>query len=241
MRLSEPIEKTGFFWAPEDANNQLPGVLRISETGETILEVFGLSKQLLSRRPLDDPMFNQGASVINRIVGVVGKNESVTLDSCFIKNWNSNFGGLWTSTIYANRAFIGAVYGDGEDATFSKIEFSVEGLDEWLWISGIHTDYGSNDRSASIRFDPPEEISFHLPEGIEMKLVFRWTLPSLPAITEARITQKAYISLISTELRPLDDFISLISKLHNFLCFSIDKNRFSGICHRIFSRIDTDP
>ena len=223
MRLSEPIEKTGFFWAPEDADNRLPGVLRISETGETTLEVFGPSKQMLSHRPLDDPLFNQEASVINRIVGVVGKNESVTLDNCFIKNWNSTFGGLWTSTIQANRAFIGAIYRDGEEATFSKIEFSAEGLDEWLWISGIHTDYDWNDRSAFIRFDPPEEISLHLPEGIEMKLVFRWTLPSLPAITEARITQKAYISLISTKLRSLGDFIPLISKLHNFLCFAIDK------------------
>ena len=221
MRLSEPIEKTGFFWTPEDADNRVPGILRIAETGVATLEVFGLSQRLLSRRPLDDPEFNQRAETINRIVGVVGKNESVTLDGCFRRSWNSNLGGLWTSTIHANQAFIGAIY--KEDITFSKVQFSVEGLDEWLRISGIHVDHHWDEKRASIDFDPPKEIPFHLPGGMEMRFGFRWTLPGFPSITEARITQKAYVALISTELRPLDDFVNLIFKIHTFLCFAINK------------------
>ena len=42
-------------------------------------------------------------------------------------------------------------------------------------------------------------------------------------ITEARITQKAHISLVSKELRPINDFLDLVFKLHLFLCFAIDK------------------
>ena len=223
MRLSEPIEKTGFFWAPEDAENRLPGILRIAETGAATLEMFGLSKGLLSRRPLDDPFLSQRDETANRIVGVVGKNESVTLERCFRRGWNSNFGGLWTSTIRAECAFIGAIYEAGEDITFSKVRFSVEGLDEWLRVSGIHVDHNWDEKSASIGFDPPKEIALPLPGGIEMKFDFRWTLPGFPSITEARITQKAYISLISTELRPPDDFLALIFKIHNFLCFAINR------------------
>ena len=196
MRLSEPIEKTGFFWAPEDADNRLPGILRIAETGAATLEMFGLSEGLLSRRPLDDPMFDQRAETIERIVGIVGKNERVTLDGCFRRSWNSSLGGLWTSTIHANKAFIGAIYEDGGDITFSKVQFSVEGLDEWLRVSGIHVDHNWEEKSASIDFDPPKEIALHLPGGMEMKFDFRWTLPGFPSITEARITQKVYISLM---------------------------------------------
>ena len=224
MRLSEPIEKTGFFWAPEDADNRVPGILRIAETGAATLEVFGLSKGLLSRHPLDDPFLSQRAEAINRIVGVVGKNESVTLDGCFKRSWNSNLGGLWTITIHAHRALIGAIYEDGEDIAFSKISFSVEGLDEWLGISGIQVDHNWNEKSASIHFDPPKDIALHLPGGMEMRFGFRWTLPGFPSITEARVTQKAYVALISTELRPLDDFVTLIFKIHTFLCFAINKN-----------------
>ena len=225
MRLSEPIEKTGFFWAPEDAENRLPGILRIAETGAATLEIFGLSERLLSRRPLGDPEFNQRAPNLNRLVGIVGKNESVTLEGCFRRSWNSNLGGLWTSTIHANQAFIGAIYEDGEDITFSKVQFSVEGLDEWLRISGIHVDHHWDEQRASIDFDPPKEIPLHLPVpgGMEMRFGFRWTLPGFPSIIEARITQKAYVALISTELRPLDDFVTLIFKIHTFLCFAINK------------------
>ena len=38
MRLSEPIEKHGFFWLPEDTENQVPGILRISESGGITLK-----------------------------------------------------------------------------------------------------------------------------------------------------------------------------------------------------------
>ena len=223
MRLPEPIERTGFFWAPEDTDNQLPGVLRISKTGAVTLEMFGPSQQSLSRRPLDDPALNQRDSALNRIVGIVGKNELVTLDSCFIKNWNSTFGGLWTSTIHANRAFIGAIYEDGQDITFSKIEFSVEGLDEWLGISGIKHVHNWAEKIVSVHFGCPEEIVFSLPDGVEMRFTFRGTLSVRDRITDAGVNQKAYISIKSAELRPLDYFIPLISKLHNFLCFAVDK------------------
>ncbi len=39
MRLSEPIEKQGFFWLPDDAENKLPGILRISDSGEITVEL----------------------------------------------------------------------------------------------------------------------------------------------------------------------------------------------------------
>lgn len=223
MRLSEPIEKSGFFWVPEDVENRLPGVLRISEEGVTTVEVFGLSSNPLVRRPLDDPMFYSKYPDVNRVVGVVGKNEPVTLDKCFTKNHNSTLGGLWNVTICANLAFVGAVYEKGEEIEFSRIDFSVEGFDEWLGISGIRVDHRWNEKSASIHFDPPQEVSFDLPGKIEIKFSFRWKLPGFPIITGASISQRAHISLISEKLRPLDDFLPSISKIHNFLCFAIDK------------------
>lgn len=44
MRLSEPIEKHGFFWLPDDAENKIPGILRISESGEITVEVSQFSE-----------------------------------------------------------------------------------------------------------------------------------------------------------------------------------------------------
>ncbi len=44
MRLSEPIEKHGFFWLPDDAENKIPGILRISESGEITVEISQFSE-----------------------------------------------------------------------------------------------------------------------------------------------------------------------------------------------------
>ena len=223
MRLSKPIEKTGFFWLPENTEKKLPGVLRISESGEVILEVLGLSEDHHLPRPFDEMPFLPGEEAGNRIVGIVGENKFVTLDQCLRVNLPFHFPGLWKSTFHARFAFIGFAVESGEDIAFSRIDFSVEGLDEWLGISGIHADYNWEEKSASVQFDPPDEIAFQLSNGIEMKIGFTWELPSWPAITEAKITQKAYISLVSAELQPLDDFIPLLLKIHTFLSFAIDR------------------
>lgn len=226
MRLPEPIEKSGFFWLPEDANTCLPGILRISKLGEVKLEVSGFSPDPSSSRLLDDPLVGPKDKFFSRIVGIVGKNEQVTLEECSLVDGVSHLGGLRSATFGANRAFVGSIYGDRQDVTFSKINFSVEGLDEWLGISGIHTDYNRNEKRTSIDFKLPEAIALHLPDEMEMNFVFIGTPSPLSLVTtEASITQKAYISLRSRELRlrPLDDFTNLIFKLRDFFCFAMDK------------------
>ena len=228
MRLFEPIEKSGFFWLPADVNNRLPGILRISKLGEVKLEVSGFSPDPLnpfSSRLLDAPLLGPRYKFFSRIVGIVGKNERITLEECsFVDGVSHLDGGLWGTTFRANRAFVGSIYGDRQDVTFSKINFSVEGLDEWLGISGIHTDYNWNEKRIFIDFKFPEDIALQLPDEMEMNFVFTWALSPLSSVTtEASITQKAYISLRSRELRPLDDFVDLIFKLRDFFCFAMDK------------------
>ena len=239
MRLSEPIEKQGFFWLPDDAENKLPGILRISDSGEITLELsyfgeprfYASNKRCLGIAPdgLGGPL-NGSENRINRIVGIID-NDLITLDKCLYGNWTKNlFGvGVSTATIHATRAFIGVNYDEGEEIAFSTLTFSMEGLDEWLSISGIQIEYNWTEKgglkTASIHLDPPKEIEFNLPEGIELKFAFSGTLPSFVStnFTEASITQKAYISLKSKKLRSLEYFLDLVFKLHNFLCFAIDK------------------
>ena len=225
MRLSEPIEKHGFFWLPDDAENQVPGILRISEPGEVTLEVsyfYDLRQDVLNkRRRLGYPPNRSEDRNINRIVGRIDDG-FITLDKCVYVNWNKKLpSGVSTSTIRANLAFIGADYNEGEDITFSQLKFSVEGLDEWLSISGFQIESNWEDRSHSVHFRLPKEIALNLPDGIELKFLFSST--HSPGFTEERITQKAHISLISQELRPIEDFLDSVFKLHLFLCFAIDK------------------
>ena len=126
--------------------------------------------------------------------------------------------------ISARRAFIGVDYGKGSSITFSTFRFSVEGLDEWLSITESQPEYMFEGNNLTINFSPPEKIKICLPEQ-EMELEFDFNL-SIPAgfnITETKITQKAHISLKSSELRPLNDFLTIASRITHFLCFAIGK------------------
>lgn len=231
MRLSEPIEKHGFFWLPDDAENKIPGILRISESGEITVEVSQFSESRFyafnKRRLGESPdrlnvTLNRSENRINRIVGITD-NDLITLDKCLYDNWPLDLLaiGVSTSTIHATRAFIGVNYDEGEEIAFSTLEFSMEGLDEWLSFSGFQTERNWEEGSHSIHFRFPKEIALNLPDGIELKFSFRST-HSL-GFTEGHITQKAYISLKSKKMRSLEYFLDLVFKLHNFLCFAIDK------------------
>ncbi len=231
MRLPEPIEKHGFFWLPDDAENKIPGILRISESGEITVEVsqfsesrfYAFNKRRLGGAPDRlNVTLNRSENRINRIVGITD-NDLITLDKCLYDNWPLDLlaVGVSTSTIHATRAFIGVNYDEGEEIAFSTLEFSMEGLDEWLSFSGFQTERNWEEGSHSIHFRFPKEIALNLPDGIELKFFFRLT-HSL-GFTEGHITQKAYISLKSKKMRSLEYFLDLVFKLHNFLCFAIDK------------------
>lgn len=194
----------------------MPGVLRIAETGEATLDVIGIFGETVA-------VLNETSPDPRRIVGVIENGDLVTLERCFYKKKNISFGGISKSTIYANLVLTGVQYDDGEDIVFSKFNFSVEGLDEWLMVSGLRVENNLDDRSASIHFTPPKEMALRLPDGIGMVFTFRWTLPGAPIVTEAKITQKAYISLTSESLRSFDDFLAVVFKINNFFCFATDE------------------
>ena len=230
MRLSEPIEKSGYFWLPANPDNRLPGVLLVSDTGETNVEVIGI---------FGDPIaaMNDSSIELGRIVGVIENGDFVTLDHCFYRKRNISFGGISKSIIHAHFLLFGVQYGASEPVTFSRFRFSFEGLDEWLSVSGLRVEHNWSERSASIHFIPPKEIAIQLPDGIGLKFTFGWTLPGAPIITEAKITQKAYITLTSESLRPIEYYLALVFKLNNFLCFAIDEtvalDSATGFSHEI--------
>lgn len=237
MRLSEPIEKSGYFWLPAKPDNRLPGVLRVTETGETNVEVIGIFGDTLAE-------MNDSTPELGRIVGVIENGDIITLDRCFYRNRNISFGGISKSTIHANFLLRGVQYDEGEPVTFSRFQFSFEGLDEWLSVSGLRVEHNWRERSASIHFNPPKEIAVQLADGIGFTFTFCWNLPGAPIVREAKITQKAYITLTSESLRPIEDFLALVFKLNNFLCFATDEtvslDSATGFSHEITREVGND-
>ena len=218
MRIKEEFKKSGYFWLPSEPDEKLPGTLSISDGGHIELEVIGRFENRV------EALLNAELKPRERIVGHIEKNECVTLDDCHYKTLPlSLMGGISKSLIHVGKVFTGVGYDEGESPVFNNLTFSVEGIDEWVGISGISVERHFEERTATISYQPPEDISINLDNGIQLLITFHWTLPGAPIIKEAKISQKTYFELVSKKERELKEFTSVARKITNFLCFAIDK------------------
>jgi hypothetical protein len=219
MRLEEEFKKSGYFWLPSHPGKRIPGTLVIKDGGDIELEVVGLFDDSIDG--MNTAM--NGLDTLERIVGHIEKHGLVTLDHCFYKNRNFSFGGISKSTVHVNRAFLGVAYEENEVILFNHLQFSIEGIDEWVGRSGIKVEHQFENRSASITYNPPEEVILNLNSGMKLHITFTWTLPGFPSQKEAKIAQKTYFKLSSEQECSLSDFISAAYKITTLLGFAIDK------------------
>lgn len=219
MRIKEEFKKSGYFWLPAKPEKKVPGTLVVTEGGKIRLELVGLLEESIKET------YNllSGDNDLKRIIGHIEKDSLVTLEGCSYTNKHISLsGGISKSTIRAHMAIEGAAY--SEDKVFmNAFKFSVEGIDEWVGLSGIKIERQLEKRTASIDYVPPKDISLNLSNGMKLLITFSWTLPGLPNLTEAKITQKTYFKLVSEQERPLSDFTSAAYKITTFLGFAIDQ------------------
>ena len=233
MRIKEEIKSSGYFWLPSASEHKIPGTLTISDGGNIELEVVGLFDETVEGQ--NRATTDKGA--FERIVGNIEKYGLVTLDDCFYKHWHPFSNGISRSVLHVRKALLDIAYGDREPLVFNALQFSVEGIDEWVGLSGINIDRQIEKRTATITYSPLDEISLNLNNGMKLLITFSWTLPGFPIITEAKVTQKTSFKLVSEQERPLADFTSIAHKLTTFLCFAIDKT----VCiNQVTATLNTD-
>ena len=218
MRIREEFKRLGDFWLPSAPDRKIPGTLSISEGGIIELEVAGLFNDEI------EALLRDRLEPIERIAGDIEKEGLVTLDDCYYKTGTIRvIGGPSKSFIHVGRAFMGVEYNEGEPTVFNTLTFSVEGIDEWVGISGFEFVPQFEEHTATISYQLPTDVSLNLDNGMQLLITFEWTPPRLPIITEARISQKTNFKLVSKDARELSDFISVVHKITTLLCFAIDK------------------
>lgn len=248
MKLSKSLEFSGYFWLPQEPNKKHPGILYISEFGDAEIHITSLCNELslvAKESQFGEVLAHRQNQGYERIVGIIkneDKSELVTLEDCFSSEWNppSN-SGISTSTIVADMVFIGASYAEDAEMNFSKVMFSLEGLEEWFNVSvfDVDLDFGedNNLRSSTVKYSQPEIIRFCLPtEDCEVELVSGITLPELSSV-EANLSRKVFISLIFDYPRSLEQIRLLIHRVKNFFRFTTDKvvslDSIRGYSHEI--------
>ena len=221
MRIKEEIRRSGFFWLPSSPQNQISGTLSISDGGNITLELTQSLDPSIQAR-----LGGTHLDSLNQILGHVEKDGPVLIDRCYHSEKKRSIvhGRLIAPVaIQAKRAFIGFQYEEDTSLRFNTFSFSVEGIDEWVGITGIEVDHHSEKRAVTISYDKPVDISFNLQNGMQLLIVFTSRFPGFPNLKSAEVSQKTYFRLISSDARELDEFISIAQKITTFLCFVMNE------------------
>ena len=218
MQIPEPIETYGHFWLAGEPNNRLWGLLSVSEKGDAALELFGTLDS-----PHDMPSWQHMAKAL-RILGVTDKVGAVTLVDCFVLKQTTvdNIGGQFAKSSLRVGCVFWRAHFDTKEISFSRITFSVEGLDEWFVRH--HRPFSSGEDQTgtmSITYSQPEPIEFQIPG--DLIISFHMGAGKHVGMFQETINTKMRISIESSQSRSFSEFMQVLRKVKNFLCLSFDR------------------
>ncbi len=225
MKIKEEIKKSGNFWIPQSPE-PVTGVLSISNERGIELEV---AKSLINDPLSIVNLFNNPDSLFS-VIGHIQEYGFIILDGCQISSggFNFNLGQIQTSqVIWANRVFTGFPQPPNEMPLFNTFKFSIEGIDEWVWIRGIDQKFNHEEHTITISCKHPESIPFNLNNGMQLEITFDMgNTVSQRGPWECGVSQKAYFKLISDNAQKLENFLSIAHKIVHLLCFTINQTVF---------------
>lgn len=237
MRLADSIEKNGYFWLPDEEEDALSGILKISKKGQVTLEL--MVPVEFRKATVQTPWaFSSDDNIsFDKIIGKVEGDEFVTLCQCecltpfsgsnTLQAAISGPVSLQTSKFISQYAIIGRNHfgKKEEEVYFSRCRVSFEGLEELLDTGSISVEWLSSDR-VTMEYNRPNPVSFKIPyesNKVELTLDFRPSNFSLVPKNEFSIKQRIYISLSSNKFLSFDNCRDLIWRINNFLCLATDK------------------
>ena len=225
MRLAA-FTDSGYFWLPgdKDQSRQVAGTLTVSEAGRVTLETFGYLS--------DDPLslaygsFGQAGSKLTRIFGYTRERGAVTLiDGICTQSWQQSAasGVSFTSSAILAEILLAGGHFDDEEPLFDRLTCKIEGLDEWLGISGITTEHDLESHRTFITYQMPSPLPFRASDDIEGQFGFGYSIPNpAPWATKAQVSQSAYIKLSTSTSWTAEDVINWATTMRDFLSLGTD-------------------
>ena len=226
MKIKEPFKKSGTFWL-HPFPNAVPGILSVSNEERIVLEVEQpVSPEDMSIIP---SLLNPNPSPLGKVFGHIQEYGFIILDGCRStrETLNLNYSVLGTSrVISATRVFTGFPALQNDIPLFNTLTFSIEGIDDWVGVSGISTinaRYRQAGDTTTISYKLPETISFNLPDDMQLEVVFTAKRPGSLSPRDVGIAEKIYFRLVSEKAQDYGKFVAVIQKITDFLCFAMNE------------------
>jgi ApeA N-terminal domain 1 len=166
--LDTDFEHKGYFWLPEDPEEQLAGILKFSQAEGVVLDLFGYF----------DKYVNPYSKESNIILGITSSGKKVTLQNCFEHSRSMGMPGFASSSISSINLFIGDHFKTVEDLCFSELCISYKGINEWLDISGFEKPiYDGVNKELSVKYKKPSDIIFEIKDDWNLLVQFNYFAP----------------------------------------------------------------
>ena len=124
-------------------------------------------------------------------------------------------------TIVAEFLLVGGHFSEGP--LFDRVTCKIDGLDEWLGVSGITAEHDFDARRATITFEAPAPLPFQASDDIKGRIGFGYSIPSpAPWATEVQVSQSAYIELSTSTPWTTENAINCAARIRDFLCLGTD-------------------
>jgi len=204
--MPEAVEYRGFWWSPDNADEQMPGQLSINSSNDAILELqVNLSKHKVRHQEF-----------MPLLLGMSG-NDEITLHNCRLVNTRVNSSGLRTYTLNAQTVFIGIHFCKEEEIRFKEISIRYSNLDEWVGRRDLKVKPSCGGK-ATIQFEPSQVTEIEV-NGYLIAVNIRFSLSEVA--TQVNVIQKAWIDISSEQEKNLDDYYSLLYHIRTFLSLSM--------------------
>ena len=168
--------------------------------------------------------FGQAGSKLTHIFGYTRERGAVTLVGgvCTQSGQQSAARGvLFTSSVILAEILLAG--GHLEEPLFDRLACRIEGLHEWLGVSGITTEPEFDSHRTSITYQRPDPLPFQAGDDVEGQFGFEYSMPgSSPWATEARVSQSACIQLSTSALWTTEDVIDWAMGMRDFLSLGTD-------------------
>jgi hypothetical protein len=218
MRVHDTLVRSGYFWRAGKEDQKASGTLTISDGGKVSLEILGSFSGPTGT--LED--IHDETMMIGRVVGQIEKEGPVTLEHCHYLKRSFAFGGVTKSQVKATWAVVGVSFAPEDEISFDEYYVSIEGLEEWLRLSGTSLEFDEVPHAFILRYQRPNPVTLYQGAGFSLSAGFGYTMPSMTNIKETSITQQAWLKIATNELKEPVFFRRIAAQVREFLCFALD-------------------
>jgi hypothetical protein len=176
-----------------------------------------------SRRDSANPnlLKSSTSEELSIILGTKLDGTEVTLYRCHADIGEYFATGEYQALVYAKYLLIGTHFKTKEDIKFRSMRFRTLHLDEWLNRKGFTFDY-SKKYDFIVKYKRPKETVVQIGPDLVLKIVFEAKYPDYDFVQkEAAIEQKAWLELVPSKPKTLEEILGLIWLVQGFLTLAM--------------------